>query len=367
MNNLEDPLVSVVIPAYNAADFIGQTLRSVVAQTYRHLEIIVVDDGSCDRTQAIVQGWMQQEPHIKLLHQANAGVAAARNLGIENARGQFIAPLDADDVWHPHAIEKLVSKFQASSATVGVIYAWSVDIDQNDRPTGSFHAARIAGDVYKTLICHNFLGNASSTLIRKACLDQTGGYDVEFMAQNSQGCEDWDLYLRLAKSYDFAVVPEFLIGYRKIQSSMSRNHEQMARSHQLMLQKNQQKSPDLPSYFYRLSCSSFYLYLAQQCSASENSRDTLSWLWRAVKIDPITPLGRLSFYMLLIKSLLKLSQKMRPAPLALTKPRHLASKGPGRSMLVPGTLLPFYLPVHPLKIQLKLLAGTVLHQSLSRI
>ena len=260
MLQIQSSLVSVIIPAYNAQQLIARTLMSVLNQTYRHLEVWVVDDGSRDRTAEIVQAIAKQDDRVRLLQQPNAGVASARNLGIRSARGEFIALIDSDDLWYPDALEKLVAQFQRSLPTVGVIYAWSVDIDEHDRPIGGFHAAAINGNVYRTLICHNFLGNASATLIRKECLDRIGGYDTQLKAQKAQGCEDWDLYLRLAEHYEFGVVPEFLIGYRKVASSMSMDFSQMARSQQFMLQIIQKNHPELSGYLYRLSRSSFYLY-----------------------------------------------------------------------------------------------------------
>jgi glycosyltransferase involved in cell wall biosynthesis len=362
------PLVSVIIPAYNAEAFIGRTLNSVLSQTYQNLEVLVVDDGSHDRTPTMVQAIAQTDDRVRLIQQTNAGVAAARNLGIQNAQGEFIAPIDADDLWYPDALEKLVARFQASDSQVGVVYVWAVDIDERDQPTGGFHAATINGSVYKTLICHNFLGNASATLIRKSCLDRIGGYNTQLKAQNAQGCEDWDLYLRLAEQYKFGVVPEFLVGYRKIASSMSGDFSKMARSQQLMLQTIQHNHPEIPGFLYRLSRSSFYLYLAHQSDAYGNARATLSWLWQGVKIDPITPLGRLGLYILLVKSFAKLAgeswqfsrEKTTPTPIP-SDPNHLSFSYPTRS---PTTLTK--LQINRLKILFKVLVGTVLHQLLSR-
>src|SRR5579883_3127014 len=102
----DQPLISVVIPAYNAARTIGATLRSVIDQTYPNIEIIVVDDGSTDGTAAIVRSVLAGEPRLRFVAQGNAGVAAARNAGAALARGDFIAPVDADDLWHPTKLAK---------------------------------------------------------------------------------------------------------------------------------------------------------------------------------------------------------------------------------------------------------------------
>ncbi|MCS6813258.1 MAG: glycosyltransferase [Cyanobacteria bacterium] len=102
------PLVSVVIPAYNAEKCLAETLTSVLAQTYEHLEVLVVNDGSTDGTADLASQIMLRDRRLKVITQSNAGAAAARNTGIRHAQGEYIAPIDADDLWHPQAIEKMV-------------------------------------------------------------------------------------------------------------------------------------------------------------------------------------------------------------------------------------------------------------------
>ena len=298
----KEPLVSVIIPAYNAERFIAKTLDSVLTQTYRNIEVIVVDDGSLDQTAEIVGAIARQDKRVMLLQQLNSGVAAARNLGIQKAQGEFIAPIDADDLWYPENLDKQVQCFLNAEPSVGLVYAWSVDIDQEDRLTGEFRASTIEGNVYKTLICHNFLGNSSASLIRRDCLNKVGGYSCQLQQANAQGCEDWDLYLRIAEQYQFRAVPEFLIGYRKGLSSMSGDYDRMAKSHSLMLQEVRLKHPEIPPALYRLSCSSFYMYLARQSNLHGNHQSTLVWLQEALKADWITPIWRYGFYTLSVKS-----------------------------------------------------------------
>ncbi|MGB3293337.1 MAG: hypothetical protein WBB01_10150, partial [Phormidesmis sp.] len=247
------------------------------------------------------------------------------------------------------------------------VYTWSVDIDEQDLSTGGFHAARIQGDVYKTLICHNFLGNASATLIRKDCLVQIGGYSTQLKAQNAQGCEDWDLYLRLAERYDFGVVPEFLVGYRKVSGSMSGDFGQMARSQRAMLQAIEQKHSELPGYLYRLSCSSFYLYLAQRSNLCNAPESTLFWLRQAITVDPITPLCRPGFYLLLIKNLARKFVGTATAAQAEAKPAILNSSKYPTSAASSGAVSIPPLEINRLTIWLKLLVGSVFHLLLSRI
>lgn len=303
------PLVSVIIPAYNAEKFLLKTLESILSQTYKNIEVLVIDDGSQDRTAEIVQSIAQKDNQVILLQQENSGVAAARNLGINKSKGEFIAPIDADDIWYPQNLEKQVQCLLHADSSVGLVYSWSVDIDEEDKLTGDFRASNIEGDVFTTLLCHNFLGNASSTLIRRSCVEKIGGYNTQLKAQDAQGCEDWDFYLRIAEHYQFKVVPEFFIGYRKIANTMSGDYKKMAKSHDLMLQEIQQTHRDIPIAFYKLSKSSFYIYLARQSSIYDNHNKTLYWLFQALKADFITPVFRLGLYTLTIKSLFGLITK----------------------------------------------------------
>lgn len=292
------PLVSVIIPAYNAERFIAATLSSVLGQTYDRFEVIVVDDGSRDATAAIVRRYMAEDARIRFYQQNNAGVAAARNAAIAYSRGEFIAPIDADDIWYPQNLAKQIACFLRSDERVGLVYSRSLDIDEAGLPTGSFRAADVAGEVFLNLVCHNFIGNASATMFRRSCLDKVGLYNTQMREQNAGGCEDWDLYLRIAERYHFAAVPEFLVGYRRCQGTMSRNYEMMARSQELMLSALAQRHPEISRGAYQCSQSSFYMYFAHLSHRDNNPRQTLSWLQRAYQMDKISVLVRFGFYQL---------------------------------------------------------------------
>jgi glycosyltransferase involved in cell wall biosynthesis len=295
-------LVSVVIPAYCSGRYIARSLTSVLAQTYNNIEVLVVDDGSTDETAEIVREFAKIDSRVILLSQPNQGVAAARNLAIRNAKGEFIAPLDADDVWLPENLEKQVASLVLAGESCGVAYSWSLDIDENDQPLESFHAYKIEGDVYVTLLCHNFLGNASCTLIRKSCLDDVGLYTTTFKETGFQGCEDWDLYLRIAAKYTFVAVPEFLIRYRKSTQAMSSNCDSMFASYSLVLEHSERRL-SVPKFARRLSISSFCIHLAHQSAAQGDFREAVLWLSKAVSTDCITPFLRIEVYGLLCKAL----------------------------------------------------------------
>jgi glycosyltransferase involved in cell wall biosynthesis len=228
-------LVSVVVPAYNAEATLNESLESARAQSHRALEIIVIDDGSTDATSDIVLEHARLDSRVRLLRQANSGVAAARNAGIATARGHFIAPMDADDLWHPQNIEKQLAALRRGGQRAGLAYAWSLMIDTNSCVIGSPGEYHFEGDVVRALCRSNFLINCSSALIRKSAILEVGGFDSSLHQRSAQGCEDWRLYLAVAQRYDYAVVPEYLIGYRKSPQNMSSDLLQMARSGEFVL------------------------------------------------------------------------------------------------------------------------------------
>jgi glycosyltransferase involved in cell wall biosynthesis len=241
----EQPLVSVIIPAFNAGEFISETLNSVIAQAYVNLEIIVVDDGSTDDTAAIVNSFVLKDSRISMLRQNNSGVAAARNAGIHRCSGHFIAPLDADDICFPNRIAEQVLAMQAAGTETGVIYSWSVSIDGDSNLTGQVNACRYECDVAAEMLFSNIVGNASASLIRKECIDRVGEYDTLFYERDAQGCEDRDLYLRVAEQYQFSVVRQIHVGYRTSAQAMSCDHERMSRSHDVMIEKFRTRHPGM--------------------------------------------------------------------------------------------------------------------------
>lgn len=282
----EAPLVSVVIPAYNAADFIGQALDSARSQTYENLEIIVTDDGSDDETPDIVAAASQEDPRIRLIRQPNQGVAAARNRAIRASNGAFIAPLDADDLWFPKKIERQVQCMRQGDSSVGLVYAWWVSISEDDDVVGAAKRWDIEGDVFEALLYRNFIGNASVPLFRRACLEEVGGYDPSLRARGGEGCEDWDLSLRIAERYNVRYVPAYLSGYRDVNDSMSWDCSSMRRSFELIIEEVQERHPDLSPELIRWSRSNFYRYLANKSYAAGSFEKALYWLRKVVRVDP---------------------------------------------------------------------------------
>jgi glycosyltransferase involved in cell wall biosynthesis/peptidoglycan/xylan/chitin deacetylase (PgdA/CDA1 family) len=235
--------VSVIIPAYNGAATIDETLRSVRSQTYSDLEIIVVDDGSKDQTRQIVESHARHDPRVRLIVQENAGVAAARNRGVAEAKGELIAPVDADDLWAPTKIEAQMRALRRGGPGVGLVYTWFAIIDGDGFITDTQHQPEDEGNVLARLCRGNLVGNGSSPLIRKSAIQSAGGYDPGLRAQFAQGCEDLLVYFRIAEHHQFAVVPAYLTGYRQTREAMSMDVLQMFRSYRIVAKEMAAKYP----------------------------------------------------------------------------------------------------------------------------
>jgi glycosyltransferase involved in cell wall biosynthesis len=228
------PLVTAIIPAFNANRTIDETLTSVRGQTYRNIEIIVVDDGSTDDTALRVEAHARTDSRVRLIRQENAGVAAARNRAIAESNGDFISPIDADDLWMPTKIEKQIASMLARGRKCGLVYTWQAILDEQGRVISTRNKPMEEGYVLTYMMIGNFIGGGSPTLMRKRAIMEAGGYDPSLRARGAQGCEDFKLYLKISEHYDVAIVKEFLTGYRCMPDRMSNDLLQMQRSHDLV-------------------------------------------------------------------------------------------------------------------------------------
>jgi hypothetical protein len=226
---MSDPLVSVIVPAYNAASTVQETLRSVLAQTVARIEVIVVDDGSTDDTARAVDDTAARDPRVRLERQPQSGVAAARNRAIQCAFGEFIAPMDADDLWHPTKLERQLKRFQGGESDLGLVYSWFRYMDTDGLVQGDGPRPTFEGSVLHQHLQWNFLGNGSIPLIRAKALSGLG-YEPSLQRQGAEGCEDFLLQLQLSRHWRFGCAPGFLIGYRRSPQAMSANWVRMQKS-----------------------------------------------------------------------------------------------------------------------------------------
>jgi glycosyltransferase involved in cell wall biosynthesis len=207
----ESPLVSVIIPAFNAASFVEQTLASVFEQTYPAIEIIVVDDGSTDETPDILR---RHEDRITLLTQENAGQAAARNRGAKIARGGLFCFLDADDVFDREKIAQQVRLLDRFAEAVAVYcdYRTIDDAGNITQDQNALHTVHPSGDVLKSFLRDNNIITPGQVLMRRSAWLKTGGYSE---APIHRGHEDGAFWPRLALEGPLVYSPETLLSYRR--------------------------------------------------------------------------------------------------------------------------------------------------------
>jgi glycosyltransferase involved in cell wall biosynthesis len=262
------PLVSVIIPAYNAQDFIGETIHSVINQTYPDWEMLVIDDGSTDETRKVVEKYLS-DPRIRYLYQENQERAVARNHGIRCSSGQYIAFLDADDVWLSNKLEVQVDYLNHHPG-VGLCFTNYHLIDTKGVLTGAPGISFSSNNQFDYLLKGNFIAN-STVMIPRDVLDKVGLFDEALPAF---GSEDWDMWLRIARFYPIHLIDQPLALYRLHENNTSL--ERMRLSAEAVLQKVF-GDPTLPGYIVEnkknvyallyLNFSETYLRLNQRQSA----------------------------------------------------------------------------------------------------
>ncbi len=261
MNN-KTPLVSVIIPTYNSGKFIAQTVQSVLEQTYRPHEVIIIDDGSTDDTKAVLSGFHDR---IKYFYQENLGPSAARNKGIKMARGEYVSFLDADDLWTSNKIEVQLD-FLERHREIGLVFS---DIEEFDgekiiNRRSSCLAVQVYGpdnvlhvplqEAFIKLLMTNFIPT-NTVMVRRECFKKAGIFD-----ESLRIVEDRDMWLRIAAYYKIGRLPLVLCKRRLHVSNISKNQELYISSQIKVLEKHLRLFPDLtPSSLINKKLSQLYL------------------------------------------------------------------------------------------------------------
>jgi glycosyltransferase involved in cell wall biosynthesis len=290
-------LVSVIVPAYNAGRYIDRTLLSVRGQTYANLEILVVDDGSSDDTPDIVMRHAGLDARIRLIRQDNAGVAAARNTGIGQARGRYIAPIDADDLWAPEKIARQIAAVHGATATIGLVYSWYILIGEHDDIIGSINNTPEDTEFLQRMCRYNVVGNGSSALLLRRAVLEVGGYDTSLRDRNAQGCEDYKLYFLIAERFAVTAVKDYLTGYRMHGDSMSGQVEQMIRSRRIVTGEIMARRPTLTAELQRGNVRVMRFLLAR-CLRRRDFGRARGVIYSMFELDPMAAAGELGLLVL---------------------------------------------------------------------
>ena len=273
------PLISVIIPAYNQADYLAAAVQSALEQTYSNLEVIVVDDGSTDETPKIAQSFT--DPRVRYIHQENRGLSGARNTGIRNARGDFLTYLDSDDLFLPNKLSTLAQVFE-SSPEIGFAAGQAIPIDETDHQLGNIFDTPLPKDPSRLL-----LGNplhVGSVLLRRKWQEEVGYFD-----ESLRSYEDWDMWLRFGLAgCKMAWVNEPVSLYRFHTAQMTRIGTQMTTATFAVLDKFFD-NPDLPETWLQhkdQAYSNAHLRACAQAYLAENYTQAKEHLLTAVQLNP---------------------------------------------------------------------------------
>lgn len=243
MNTESVQKVSVIIPTYNRASSIGNSIQSVLNQTWQNYEIIVVDDGSTDNTRQVVDSFTDKRVRYICMEQ-NGGASRARNMGISLAESEFVAFLDSDDEWMPEKLEKQMQVMLQASEKVGLVYCRMRGTKKDGTtlicPELWRPVEKLQGHILFSLLVENVIGTPAM-LIRKICIEQAGLFD-----ESLKCIEDWELVLRIAEKWEIGFVDDILVEVHFSESGISKNFKgyvetrcyMIAKYWELMAQKN---------------------------------------------------------------------------------------------------------------------------------
>jgi glycosyltransferase involved in cell wall biosynthesis len=279
---MTEPIISVIMPTYNQGAFVKKSISSVLSQSYRNIELIVVDNYSQDCTEKVVTAY--QDNRIKYFKFKNKGViAASRNFGIDNSKGEYIAFLDSDDLWYPQKLEKCLEKFKARVDLVshGMSYIRNGK-HWKDVMCGSPKMAD-----YLNLLYNGNCIITSATVVRKNCLKRVSGFDENPAIISA---EDYDLWLRLAKEkVYFSFINEILGEYTYHDNSISKQEMKHFRASMTVVNKHfvLKKKNTLFDFLKLRRAKALFLYgIARNFQHNGKSIKSLSFFLKAIKVFP---------------------------------------------------------------------------------
>jgi glycosyltransferase involved in cell wall biosynthesis len=273
--------ISIVIPAYNAERFIAQTLDSVLAQTVTQFEVIVVNDGSMDRTQAIVEQYLARDDRVRLINQENQGISATRQRGQDAAKGDLIAFLDADDLWLPENLQVHLRHF-ADNPKLAISFGRVEFMQTDGTPTGVFSTARLQQIEPEHLFYENLLTTTSNAIVRREVFEAIGGFDFDLC-----GTEDQEFFLRArCHGWEIKGVENVLVRYRITPGGLSSRLNLLEADWVKFRQKVEAYAPDIVAEHGAKSYAYFLRYIARRSLRMNSSQVIgIQSMQRALKAD----------------------------------------------------------------------------------
>jgi glycosyltransferase involved in cell wall biosynthesis len=278
------PLVSVIMPAYNVEPYIETALISALDQTYRHLEVIVVNDGSTDGTRAVIDrvARQRQDERLRVIDRANGGLSAARNTGIASARGELLGFLDSDDAWRTDKLELHV-RLLVDDTTLGLTFSYSDYMTEAGRLTGTRLRTTRHEPTLHDMLRRNHCGNGSTVVMRRECFELAGTF-----REDLKSCEDYELWCRVlwATGFKAACVQQPLTIYRLRDSSLSFNFQKFTDNADLAMRYLRQAMPHVPARRFRAGHAEHYRIVAWKAATIGRNREAAVLLARALRLWP---------------------------------------------------------------------------------
>lgn len=291
--------VSVIIPVYGVERYIAATIESVLKQTYQNFELLLIDDGSLDKSIEICQQYT--DTRIKIIHQHNQGVSKARNTGINHAQGDYLAFLDGDDLWLPEKLEKHVRHLE-TSPNVGVSFSYSAFIDDTGMPLGIYQTANTENITSTYISCRNPIGNGSTPVIRREVFEEiaypetvNGVVEKSYFDSQLSNMEDVECWLRISikTNWEIEGIPEALTLYRIHQKGHSANLIKHMNAVDQVMTKISAYAPDVvqacenPTRAYQLRyLARRAVSLREQSMAVDLFHKSLATYWRILLEEP---------------------------------------------------------------------------------
>jgi glycosyltransferase involved in cell wall biosynthesis len=274
--------VTVVMPAYNASQYLNETIESVLAQTFNDFELIIIDDGSTDNTAEVAAQYCQQDRRVKLFSQANQGVSVARNTGIKMAQGEFVAFIDADDQW---LIDKLAShiKHLNLNDNLGISFGRVEFLSFDSKPTGKLSNAILSNLKPQHFLYENPTITVSNLVVRQEVFQQVGVFD-ESMKYNED--LDWCLRVMCSGNWNIEGINKVLMRYRTTEGGLSSHLYCMEKGWDLLIAKATQYAPELVARHYSKARAVHLRYLARRAlRCSLPSQVGVDFMTRALRSD----------------------------------------------------------------------------------
>ena len=262
--------VSVIIPVYKSEKYIHETLNSVIQQTYKNIEILIIDDESPDNSVDICKSF--EDSRIKIIQQKNRGLSGARNKGIERSTGEYIAFIDSDDVWLPEKIEKHIIHFR-KQPHLGISFSYSAFIDEKSQLMGMYQMSKLKNIKPNYILYRNPIGNGSAAVFRREVfadikyIDNIHGYDEEFyFDENFRLSQDVECWIRIAlqTSWQMEGIAEPLTLYRIHRNGISASLYEKQKSLDKVLEKTWAYAPQFIDRWGNVSRAYYSRYIARR-------------------------------------------------------------------------------------------------------